>query len=119
MEKQKHDSYHLHLRKQNIRHIIGSQVRDARLRRGISQMDLALELGIDQNYISKVENGKINISIESLMTICYYLDCYFQIEDKEDAKAGKLSPLMRVKNRFHIKEENDSKIEQLRKFYAR
>lgn len=83
MKKEKPDSYLLFRQSRNIKHVIGIKVKQARIRKGLSQMDLAFDLGLDQNYISKIENGKVNISIESLYKICYYLDCYINIFEKE------------------------------------
>lgn len=102
MKKLKSDDYLLFRQSSSIKFVIGNQLRQARLRKGISQMDLAMELGLDQNYISKVETGRVNISIESLYKICYYLECYINIIEKEDKPAKKLSPLMRNKNQAYI-----------------
>lgn len=84
--------------------IIGNSIRQARLKRGFSQMELGFKLGVDQNYISKIEGGKVNISAESLYKILYYLECYLEIIDKrKEAPREKLSPCMKAKNKTHIK----------------
>jgi ribosome-binding protein aMBF1 (putative translation factor) len=82
-EKYAPDSYQIFRQSKNIKFIIGQQLKAARLKKGISQMDLSFELNLDQNYISKIENGKVNISVESLFKICYYLDCYIKLMEKE------------------------------------
>lgn len=102
MEKLKPDSYQLFRQSKSIKFVIGNQVRQARLRRGISQMQLAIDLDLDQNYISKIETGKINISVESLYKICYYLECYIGIIEKEEVIPKKLTPLMRAKNLEYV-----------------
>lgn len=102
MEKFKPDSYQLFRQSASIKSVIGNQIRQARLKMGISQMDLAMDLGLDQNYISKVETGRVNISVESLYKICYYLECYIGIIEKEEKPAKKLTPLMREKNKRYV-----------------
>lgn len=102
MEKLESNSYLLQRQTKSIKFVIGNQIRQARLKMGISQMDLAMDLGLDQNYISKVETGRINISVESLYKICYYLECYIGIVEKEEKTAKKLTPLMREKNKRYI-----------------
>lgn len=102
MEKLEPTSYLLHRQTKSIKHVIGNQVRQARLKLGISQMDLAFDIGLTQDYISKVETGRVNISVESLYKICYYLECYIGIIEKEDKPAKKLTPLMREKNKRYI-----------------
>jgi ribosome-binding protein aMBF1 (putative translation factor) len=87
-----------------IKNIIGENIRKARLKRGMSQMDLAFKLGVDQNYISKIEGGKINITAESLFKVLSYLECYLAIIDKQDETPPvKLSPCMKSKNKTYIK----------------
>ena len=45
----------------------------ARLAKGMSAYELSLRLGKDASYISKVENGKINISLKSIFDLCKIL----------------------------------------------
>ncbi len=45
----------------------GKNLRKMRLSRGISQEDMALDIGFDRTYISLLERGKRN---PSLITIC-------------------------------------------------
>lgn len=45
----------------------------ARLAKNMSAYELSLRLGKDASYISKVENGKINISLKSIFDLCKIL----------------------------------------------
>tara|TARA_B100001123_G_C15226229_1_gene993233 strand:+ start:1001 stop:1207 length:207 start_codon:yes stop_codon:yes gene_type:complete len=48
---------------------IGIMIRDARKSKGISQENLALQAKIDRSYMSRIERGLANISVESLYKI--------------------------------------------------
>ena len=45
---------------------IAQQIKEIRIQRGYTQEDMAKKLGVIQQYISKIETGRENISIESL-----------------------------------------------------
>ncbi len=47
----------------------GKAVRAARLEKGMSQGDLALKLKVDASYISKIERGIQNMSLEGVEKI--------------------------------------------------
>lgn len=53
---------------------IGERLRDERIKKGINQMEMGFHLKVDQNYISRVECGKINIKLENLYKFLHYLD---------------------------------------------
>ena len=48
---------------------IGQAIRQVREDRQISQETLAAAAGLDRSYVSSVENGKRNVSIENLNRI--------------------------------------------------
>jgi len=52
----------------------GQRVRELRLQKKISQEDLAFRAGIDRTVMTKVENGKRNISIKNIEKIVKALD---------------------------------------------
>ena len=52
---------------------IGSCIRKKRLERKMSQRQLALKLGMIQPHISRIEEGKMNITLATLMPICKVL----------------------------------------------
>ena len=50
----------------NHRQTIGKNIELARTVLGWSQTRLAEEVGVEQTYVSKVEKGKVNVSVDSL-----------------------------------------------------
>jgi len=58
---------------------VGVRIREARIDREMSQQDLALAVGMEQPDISKIEEGKKNITLGTLARICKYLDYDFVI----------------------------------------
>ena len=53
---------------------IGRMIREARIKKGLSQEELALKSGIKQPDISKIEQGKKNITLETLALLCKALE---------------------------------------------
>lgn len=53
----------------NIQEKFGKRVRELRNKKGISQEALAHLAGIDRTYMTSVENGKRNISIQNIEKI--------------------------------------------------
>ena len=49
---------------------IGSRIKQARIGKEMSQRDLALAVGMKQPDISKIEEGRKNITLETLARIC-------------------------------------------------
>jgi transcriptional regulator with XRE-family HTH domain len=56
------------------RRAVGPLVKDWRLRRGRSQMDLALDVGVSPRHLSFVETGRSKPSPELLLTIAEHLE---------------------------------------------
>lgn len=52
----------------------GKKVREIRKVKGVSQESLADLAGLDRTYISDIENGKRNVSIETIFKIAEALD---------------------------------------------
>lgn len=53
---------------------IGDRVKELRSKQNLSQKDLALICGFDKTYLSRVESGKQNITIEKLLVLCAKLN---------------------------------------------
>lgn len=49
-----------------IKDQVGIRIKQLRIAKSLSQEKLALEVGLDRTYITSVENGKRNISIQNL-----------------------------------------------------
>lgn len=56
---------------------IGSLIRDARVRRGMSQSELASVLETSQGAVTRIESGKQNLTLDSLARISEALDTEF------------------------------------------
>lgn len=55
----------------------------ARLRKGLSQARLAEKTGMRQSVISRIENGRINPNLRTLLVIARALDVNLMIEYKD------------------------------------
>lgn len=53
--------------------LIGKNIRQLRRANGMTGADLGLLTGIGRTGISKIEKGKINVTIHTLLTICTHL----------------------------------------------
>lgn len=52
--------------KKNIKQLFGQRVREIRRAKGISQEDLAQLAELNRTYISRIERGERNVSIETV-----------------------------------------------------
>jgi len=52
--------------KTDVQRRFGERLREIRRKAGLSQEDLALEAGLDRTYISSVERGERNISLQNI-----------------------------------------------------
>jgi len=57
----------------NITARFGERLRQLRLRRGWTQVEMAERLGIDRSYISDMERGKKNVCLPTLEVIAQAL----------------------------------------------
>ena len=53
---------------------LGENLRKLRLKKGLSQGDLAKELNVDRAYISNIENGRMNPTLSTLEKISKALE---------------------------------------------
>jgi DNA-binding Xre family transcriptional regulator len=52
---------------------IGKEIREKRIQKGLSQKELAMRIGMKQPDISKIEEGKKNITLGTLAKLCRVL----------------------------------------------
>ena len=57
-----------------LRTALARQIRSVRIRRGISQEELAFRAGLHRTYISLVERSKKSLTVDSLARIASALD---------------------------------------------
>lgn len=49
-----------------IQQVFGNKVRELRIQQGLSQDELAFYCGIDRPQISKIEQGKVNVTLDTI-----------------------------------------------------
>jgi transcriptional regulator with XRE-family HTH domain len=49
-------------------------IKESRIKKGLSQKELALRLGMKQPDVCSIEKGKKNITLETLTLLCKALD---------------------------------------------
>lgn len=49
--------------------ILGARIRQVRLKKGLTQKDVAYSVGLDPNYIGLIERGQRNPSFTSILRI--------------------------------------------------
>lgn len=52
-----------------IKERFGKAVREQRMAKGISQEELAMRIGADQAYVSRIEVGQMNVTLETVEQI--------------------------------------------------
>lgn len=50
----------------DIRHNLGYRIRGLRIQKGIKQEKMALEIGLDRSYVSRVERDGANMTLKTL-----------------------------------------------------
>ncbi|MBP9152714.1 MAG: helix-turn-helix transcriptional regulator [Flavobacteriales bacterium] len=60
-----------------MRRLIADQIKALRIRKNLTQQELAYRLEVDKQYIWKIENAKINITIDYLDKVIRCLGCTY------------------------------------------
>lgn len=66
---------------------IGDSIKNMRENKGYSQDELAEIMNVNRSTISKIENGKFNLSIDYLSKFSYHLDFEFQLKETKNNKS--------------------------------
>ena len=59
---------------QDIRRILSNNIKNLRTQKKLSREELSLILGVDNSYISKLEKGKINITLDKIQLLADYFE---------------------------------------------
>jgi len=59
---------------QEIRNRFAENIKQLRVSKNITREELSLAIGVDNSYISKLEKGKINVTIDKIGDIAKYFD---------------------------------------------
>lgn len=52
----------------------GKRVREVRLEKGLSQLDLAVACNLEKTAISRIENGRTNVTLKTMVILSESLD---------------------------------------------
>lgn len=58
--------------------ILKNRLKDARIKKGLSQMELAKMVGVSRNTISSIETGQFNPTAKLALILCVALDTTFE-----------------------------------------
>ncbi|TYK66824.1 helix-turn-helix domain-containing protein [Colwellia echini] len=58
--------------------IIGKNIKVMRVQKDMSQAELAFSADIDQSYLSRVENGTVNVTVIKLNRMAVVMNCTVQ-----------------------------------------
>ncbi len=59
---------------QDVRQILANNIKNLRTQKKLSREELSLVLGVDNSYISKLEKGRINITIDKIEMLADYFE---------------------------------------------
>ncbi len=59
---------------QDIRQVLANNIKKLRTQKKLSREELSLVLGVDNSYISKLEKGKINITLDKIEMLANYFE---------------------------------------------
>ncbi len=60
--------------RQDIRQILANNIKNLRTQKKLSREELSLILGVDNSYVSKLEKGKINITLDKIEMLANYFE---------------------------------------------
>jgi transcriptional regulator with XRE-family HTH domain len=58
---------------------IAKRIRKVRELKGMTQQELADKLNTDRVYVTQIESGKVNMSVDYLQRICDALECKLHV----------------------------------------
>lgn len=58
--------------------ILKNRLKEARIKKGLSQMELAKIVGVSRNTISSIETGQFNPTAKLALILCVALDTSFE-----------------------------------------
>ena len=59
---------------QDIRQILANNIKNLKKKKKLSREELSLVLGVDNSYVSKLEKGKINITLDKIEMLANYFE---------------------------------------------
>ena len=89
-----------------VMHKVGSDIRDARLRRRLSMELIAERAGISRATLRKIENGETSVSLGSFVSVLFALGMIDRLKEIADAShdhVGRQLEEEQLPQRIHIK----------------
>ena len=68
---------------------VGEILKEMREKKGYSQDELAEAMNVNRSTISKIENGKFNLSVNYLSKFSWFLDFELQLKEIKNNKSVK------------------------------
>jgi DNA-binding XRE family transcriptional regulator len=75
----KHPDFNKYSKDARARILLAREVYNARLKKGYSQQKLAKKINSTQKEISKIENGEVNVGLDTIFKLLQSLNLKFQI----------------------------------------
>ncbi|MFH1890672.1 MAG: helix-turn-helix transcriptional regulator [Candidatus Kuenenbacteria bacterium] len=75
----KHSDFSKYSKEARARILLAAEIYNARLEKGFSQQKLAEKINSTQKEISKIENGQINVGLDTIFKIIQSLGLKFQV----------------------------------------
>lgn len=68
---------------------VGETLKEMREKKGYSQDELAEAMNVNMSTVSKIENGKFNLSVDYLSKFYWFLDFELQLKEIKNNKSVK------------------------------
>lgn len=68
---------------------VGETLKEMREKKGYSQDELAEAMKVNRSTVSKIENGKLNLSVDYLSKFSWFLDFELQLKEIKNNKSVK------------------------------
>ena len=68
---------------------MGETLKEMREKKGYSQDELAEAMNVNRSTVSKIENGKFNLSVDYLSKFSWFLDFELQLKEIKNNKSVK------------------------------
>lgn len=77
----------------NVKFEIGQRIQKMRLKRNMKSIELATELGITKNQMSRIENGRANCTVPQLFIMAQIFNCStdYLILGREDMQRDEIT----------------------------
>lgn len=68
---------------------IGTQIKEIRKKKGYKISNMVELTGINQSNYSQLENGKVNLTLDSLTKVCDALNLSVKLEEQKEGQKSK------------------------------